>query len=403
MTVLKVLLVEDHPDWQIILTNKIRSAFRKLGHLDGTIQLMQSFDEAYQALSETSYHLLVTDIGLGNTATAQQKLGTRLVELAHELGIPAIAVSGTLLLTTQHVRDLLIKHGASDFFAKSEFDSQQFIAKVQELLKIQESLPEPDPKRFLAEYTTTAYALVIGIAKYRSMRPLAKTTIDAEDLYKVFTERGYARLRMQLLLDDQATKLAINQQLDWLADAATADDTVVIFFSGHGAQLLGDAVSGEYLCPVDADIQQVQETCISDLEFTTALRSIRAGRIVVFLDACHSGGVGTPKDSQVQLKGGLSQAAYDHFQGKGRFIIASCKPDEVSWETPNLNNGLFTHHLLAGIRGQAARSDGTVWMNDLFSYVYRQVSQTQLQHPYQKSDAEDFVLVTTVSSDLENF
>jgi len=240
-----------------------------------------------------------------------------------------------------------------------------------------------------------AYALLIGIAAYRYIRPLAKTATDARDLYETLLQNGYPPSHMSILLDEQATKAAISDKLDWLARRVGSNDTAVIFFSGHGARLIGGFWPGEYLCPVEATLDKVKDTFISDEEFTIALRAIRASRLVVFLDACHAGGIGEPKDLGVQIKAGLSMAAYAKFSGQGRVIIASCKPDEVSYELPEMRNSLFTHYLLEGLRGNAAREDGAVWMSDLFGYVYKHVSQHNLQHPFQQSAMEDFIIALT--------
>jgi uncharacterized caspase-like protein len=245
------------------------------------------------------------------------------------------------------------------------------------------------------------YAIIIGIAAYRHIRPLTKTATDARDLYDTLLQNGYSPSNMFLLLDEQATKAAISDKLDWLARRVGPNDTVVIFFSGHGAQLIGGFWSGEYLCPVEATLDKVKDTFISDEEFTMALRAIRAGRLVVFLDACHAGGVGEPKDPTVQIKAGLSEAAYTRFLAQGRVIIASCKPDEVSYELPEMRNSLFTHYLLEGLRGGAARPDGTVWITNLFGYVYEQVSRYNLQHPFQKSATEDFIIALTKQPDFQ--
>jgi hypothetical protein len=247
----------------------------------------------------------------------------------------------------------------------------------------------------MSKFANTAHALLIGIAAYRHVCSLAKTTTDARDLYDALLQNGYSPTNVTLLLDEQATKSAISDKLDWLARRARPDDTVVIFFSGHGAQLVGGFWPGEYLCPVEAALDRVKDTFISDEEFTSALRSIHAGQLVVFLDACHAGGVGEPKDPAVQVKAGLSEVAYARFLAQGRVIIASCRPDEVSYELAEMRNGLFTHYLLEGLRGGAARQDGTVWMSNLFGYVYERVSQHNLQHPFQKSATEDFIIAMT--------
>ena len=234
-----------------------------------------------------------------------------------------------------------------------------------------------------------AYALLIGIGDYRHMRPLAKTTIDARDLYELLPQVGYPAANLALLLDEQATKAAINDKLDWLARRAGPDDTVLIFFSGHGAQRIGGFEPGEYLCPVEADWYNLRATAISDAELTTALRAIPARRAVVLLDACHSGGVGGPKDAGLTVKAGLSETAYERLAaGEGRVVIASCKSDEVSWELPGMRNGLFTHYLLEGLRGAAAGDDGAVRVFNLFDHISRQVSQHKLQHPLFKSEID---------------
>jgi hypothetical protein len=234
-----------------------------------------------------------------------------------------------------------------------------------------------------------AHALIIGIAAYTRLRSLSNTTTDAQELHDLLAQSGYLSPNLSLLLDEQATKPTISDKLDWLARRAGADDTVLIFFSGHGAQRIGGFEPGEYLCPVEADWYNLRATAISDEEFTTALRAIRAGRVAVFLDACHSGGVGEPKDAALQVKAGLSEAAYARLaQGRGRAVIASCRPDEVSWELPGMRNGLFTHYLLEGLRGRAADPDGTVGILDLFKYVSRHVPQHKPQHPLFKGEIE---------------
>ena len=228
---------------------------------------------------------------------------------------------------------------------------------------------------------------------------MLKTTTDASDLHTVLLQSGIPQTNLGVLLDGAATKAAISANLDWLARHAKLEDTVLVFFSGHGVQLMGGFWPGEYLCPVEADLNQVTDSLISNKEFTAALNAIPAGRLVVLLDACHAGGVGETKDVTTQVKIGFSETVYDQLsRGQGRVIIAACRPDEVSYELPDMSNGLFTHYLLAGLRGDAARQDGTVWISNLFGYVYEKVSQHKLQHlqhPFQKSAAEDFVIVVT--------
>jgi hypothetical protein len=400
----RVLLVEDDQIWVDILERRIRLALKDIGHLDDPVIKVSHFEEAYNILKEQHWNLLVTDIGLGDPRESLKKKGKHLLGLALDLNVAAIAVSGTSGLTRRDVGDLYEKYRVSCFFDKLDFDEERFTTRVGELLKLQDDevadLPySPENKRFFHVPTVnniqSVYALLIGVGQYHYIRPLSKATNDARDLYSTLIENGYPSSNVALLLNQNATKASISQELDRLARCVNTDDTVIIFFSGHGAQMIGGFSSGEYLCPVEAEMNRVQDTCVSDVEFTTALRAIQAGRLVVFLDACHSGGMGDPKNSKIQVRAGLSEETYNQLAttGRGRVIIASCKPDEVSWELPEMQNGLFTHYLLEGLRGKAARKDGAVWLTNLFGYVSEQVSRHKDQHPFQKAATEDFILI----------
>lgn len=251
----------------------------------------------------------------------------------------------------------------------------------------------------MAMQFNSGYALTIGIGDYQNLSKLAKSPADAQDLADLLVRQcGYPQEHVASLINGQATKTAINAKLEWLARRTQKDDTVVIFFSGHGAQRLGGFEPGEYLCPVETDFYNLRTTGISSEEFSTALRAIPARKVAVFFDACHSGGVGEIKDAALKVKAGLSEQQYERMaEGEGRVIIASCRPDEVSWELGGMRNGLFTHYLLEGLRGAAAEATGEVSILTLFQYTAKRVKAhgQQIgitQTPWVKAATEDFVV-----------
>jgi hypothetical protein len=84
------------------------------------------------------------------------------------------------------------------------------------------------------------YALVIGISKYANPAlNLSFAAADAQSLSKVLTDPevgAYKPENVRLLVDEQATRKNIVSALNtWLKNRVTADDSVVIFYSGHGA------------------------------------------------------------------------------------------------------------------------------------------------------------------------
>jgi hypothetical protein len=397
----KILLVEQDRQWENILKEKIQYALDNPAVFNYRLKTVQTYDEAHKVLCEEQpWHLLITDIKLGRP----DKKGVFLLDYAHQMNVLAIAVSGALL-GRRELSDLYMDYHIYGFFTKREFDRNKFISKVREAFQkfieiparyISSESSENDPKVLEVKCMPYTYALLVGVANYHHINSLSKTTNDARDFCDLLLKNACSLQNIRLLLDDEATKAAINKNLDWLARHVETKDTVIIFFSGHGMQFVGGFSPGEYLCPVEAAIDQAKDTCISSEEFANALRAIKADRLVVLLDSCHSGGVGQPKDPDLQVKVGLTDTTYSNFsKGKGRVIIASCKPDEVSWELPEMSNGLFTHYLLKGLYGEAAQSDRTVSYIDLFGYISRNVPLHKPQHPFLKSEAENFVIFTT--------
>jgi len=251
----------------------------------------------------------------------------------------------------------------------------------------------------------SGYALVIGIGDYEHLSTLPKAPIDAQELAQVLVQQcGYPQDHVALLLNAEATKPAINNKLQWLAEQTTEDNTVILFFSGHGARSIHPAAPGEYLCPVETTFEDIQGKAISSTEFSDALSKINARKVVVFFDACHSGGIGEIRDATRHLRLGLSEQHYECLaKGEGRVIIASCKANEVSWELDDMNNGLFTHYLLEGLRGKAAGAAGDIKITRLFGYTSDEMAahikaineirpNSIAQTPWINAKTEDFVV-----------
>ena len=133
---------------------------------------------------------------------------------------------------------------------------------------------------------------------------------------------------------------------------------------------------------------------ISGDEMTKMLRQVQAGCLLVLFDSCHSGGAGDPKGHLPQTRPGLSEDYYQALaQGVGRVVIASSRPDELSWALQGMKNSLFTHYLLEALRGQGRTlGDGYVRVFDLFRHVANRVPARADQHPIFKATAmeEDF-------------
>ncbi|MGA9916346.1 MAG: caspase family protein [Paraburkholderia sp.] len=242
----------------------------------------------------------------------------------------------------------------------------------------------------------TGHALVIAIAEYDRVNPLPKAVLnDANDLVSVLTARDGCRFspdNVLKLINEQATRNAILEGLRDLAVRATTEDTVCIYFTGHGALIdeYDDAVES-VLVPADCDLDHLLATSISSAELSAALDAIPAKRLVVFIDACHAAGAAALKlaGKQAIVKLGYAEKSLDRLaDGKGRTLMASSRTDETSLIMHGDRNSAFTSVLLEGLKGGAdQRGDGEIRVFDLFDYISKGVpSRTKdKQHPVFKA------------------
>lgn len=247
-------------------------------------------------------------------------------------------------------------------------------------------------------------ALLIGIGQaYPGRLQLpAVVRADAEGLASVLTNKdfcGYPTENVQLLLDEAATRDGIIQGLHTLAKSTAPNDTVVVFFSGHGGHWSDEGRAKTYLCPVDFDGNDIEGTGIEAGELSSLVNAIPGARVVIILDACHADGVVHLKTDAEHLKipFGFRAPALDKLAaGAGRVVISSCKENETSITYSAKGHSLFTYYLLEGLRGSApgdARKDGLIRVFDLFEYVSSQVPTNpvrgHVQHPVIKMHAMD--------------
>ena len=254
------------------------------------------------------------------------------------------------------------------------------------------------------------WAVVIGVDRYESRQvPTLRYSVrDAEALHQFLTGPGGFKKDNVVLLTDRAERKPTLRNIKWalgtfLTRSAKKDDTVLVFFAGHGVPEIDprgverDGLA-KYLAPADVDPDDLYSTGLPMDELQTIFQRIEAERMVVFLDACYSGTAGGRTFTSLKAR---SRAVHvdDLFlerlaRSKGRAIITASRPNELSLEVPELGHGLFTYYLLQGLRGAGdLNRDGMVSLQELYEYVEQQVTQKSRalggnQHPMMKSELE---------------
>lgn len=227
-------------------------------------------------------------------------------------------------------------------------------------------------------------ALCVGIDAYPSPNELYGCVADANLWANVFNQLGFTTTQ---LLNQQATRSAILDNLGNLVRSSQPGDVIAFQFSGHGTQLPDmsrDEAEGdspgqdEAICPYDfANGAFVIDDDIGEI-FNTILAGVN---VTCFIDCCHSGtisrfAVGTPPQAQTAFKGQRSRfiqptnqviEAHRRFRkrtgtraiGSGGFdlmkevVFSACLSIEVAYE--NNGQGDFTRYatqlIQQGIQG----------------------------------------------------
>ncbi len=231
-----------------------------------------------------------------------------------------------------------------------------------------------------------AAAVLVGIGEYlhsERVWPLRFAASDAESLAGLLADRqycGFPSQKVKLLTDQAATRDAIAHHLSkWLPEQAGGAELAVIYFAGHGmVQRLGQKDEG-YLLPYDADPEDLVTHGVLMADLARWIDAIDAEAVVVCLDCCHSANViprgGVTRETLARDMR-IRPALFQGLIARRRYLIAACDDGEVSVEAETWRHGLFTYHLLEGIRGAGDRDgDGRIGIAELFEYVAEAVER----------------------------
>ena len=216
------------------------------------------------------------------------------------------------------------------------------------------------------------YAVLIGINDYEHERIQDLNYSEADAVYLQNVLIKYARYKPQnirILLGENATYRNIKRDIYWLSSQVRNEDDVFFYFSGHGTRI--EDMDGneedhmdEAFCPFETDIDDPSSVILDD-EIGLWFRRIRANRIIIVLDCCHSGGAagrdlsednskGIEMGGEVQARDFVSTDSDPYVRDltiDNKFIMTASDADEQSYENPKLGHGVFTYYLGEAIRG----------------------------------------------------
>ncbi|MEU6857753.1 caspase family protein [Glycomyces sp. NPDC046736] len=177
------------------------------------------------------------------------------------------------------------------------------------------------------------------------------------------------------LLDRPVQEL--REHLDrFFLDDVTRDDTLLLYYSGHGKLDLNGRL---HLCALDSQTSRLYSTSLrytADIE--ALIEQSPAASIVTVIDSCHSGA----------FRGEVAITA----TGRGRCVMTSAGADQLATDEARPDSpSPFTTAFVEGLR--RAEANGHLTAQQLYHYIERTLGLTGTARPQFRFDGEGSIVL----------
>ncbi|MBX9693514.1 MAG: tetratricopeptide repeat protein [Cyanobacteria bacterium] len=258
---------------------------------------------------------------------------------------------------------------AADLFSLANaFDAQGQSGQAAPLLQRANAIRAKIPGSSVAEQPTVQipvsfdggadrpvrdkWALAIGISNFKdSSINLKYAAKDATDFSNFLVANQHFKPdHVKLLTDGEATRENIIGMLGdkWLGKLAHKDDLVLVYISSHGSSSMEAAGGVNFLVAHDTNKNSLMGTGIPMQWLTKMIKEqVQSDRVILVLDVCHSGSAAQGGKGLFRING----MSPDQITiGSGQMVLCSSLAEQVSWESKNYENSVFTRRLIEALQ-----------------------------------------------------
>ncbi len=235
--------------------------------------------------------------------------------------------------------------------------------------------PKPEQPQF------QTHAFIVGVSQYKeSAWNLNYAAEDAKLFYRILSDPrmgAISRNNVKLLIDDEATRETILDELEARMKTTAENDVVFIYFATHGFSEDGEV----YYMAYNTNPSKLRLSGVRSQDLVDVIQKYGKNRkVIMFFDACNSGGTGQKLATRGALTADDINAFYSEIAKEKEFFVTISATDngEFSREGKEWGDGhgVFTYYLAMGIKGGANTDyDQYVTLNELYSFVLKNVRQ----------------------------
>jgi uncharacterized caspase-like protein len=228
-----------------------------------------------------------------------------------------------------------------------------------------------------------AYAVVIGIEKYRDVPDAAHAAGDAQ-MAEAYLQSalGVPPENTKVLINSRATRSDVESAIEvWLKNQLESEPgipaQVFVYYSGHGSP---QPATGEaFLVPYDGNPDTIEKSGYPLNRLYASLAGLPKTSSLVILDSCFSGAgdpTGPNRPRTLIAKGSrpLVPVLENPAISGSMAVLSASKASQISGSYEDKASGLFTYFLLRGLQGEAdSNKDKKITLKELFAYLRPEV------------------------------
>ncbi|HTN77194.1 MAG TPA: caspase family protein [Pirellulaceae bacterium] len=220
-------------------------------------------------------------------------------------------------------------------------------------------------------------SIFIALENYADSKQITDikySATDARALATILEQHGCDASHRELLINSEATKTSIESAIRTTLKQLTKDDTLYLFYAGHGYSQSGES----FITCYDTRLADLEPTSIPLSWLLQQLKKAKCQRVVIFLDACH-GALSEHLDPLDNYAAWDDAELREYFDSaKQSVCLTPCGTDERSHSSSQLKHGIWTHHLLQAFAGKspAALQGSQLTAKSLQSYLTSEVPAT---------------------------
>lgn len=274
-------------------------------------------------------------------------------------------------IITVKATDIYNNTTTKTFTIKRTSETENIVIIDDEITEIDIDVDIPE----IGKIKTNRFALIIGNENYIVNGGIGADVTFALNDARTFKKYAIATLGIpeeNIIYLENGTRTQMRENIELFLELMNINATnreFYIYYAGHG---LPDENNDAYLMPVDIKQKYIEDAFkLSDLY--ADLKEKNPKKVVVFLDACFSGG-GRTGDNLIAARSGVRIKPNDESISGNLLVFAAASENQVSKPFTTKQHGMFTYYLLKAIQ----ESKGKITYDELTTEVINNVSTYSL-------------------------